>query len=185
MFKHANPRIQKYLQLLVIVCAFGVLVLIAIEFSFELEPNHKRIVELVNIVILMIFLIELLYNLYYAQKKGDYLRKHWLDVIAVLPIIEVFQMAEIANLAQVSVLLGFGEGVEVVEVAELAKLEKTTKAGQILKVAEGSKLGLFERVYEGFRVFWHEKLAFQHRDVISLPLSYKLKRGYSIGRKRK
>ena len=155
MMKHPDPKIQHYLQLLVIVCALGVIVLLAVEFLLELTPEQKLVIQLVNLVILLVFLIELLYNLYYADKKKDYLKTHWLDVIAVLPVLEVFRLSKIAGLSRLGMISKAGEGVELIELAELSKLEKTTR---------------LERVYEFFRAFWHEKLAFGNRRIVSLPL---------------
>jgi hypothetical protein len=158
--KHPDPKIQRYLHFLVIVCVFGLLFLFAIEFSLELDPKQKMILQVLNMIILLVFLIELLYNLYYAKKKGEYLKTHWWEVIAILPIIEVFRVAKLAELSRISTLLRFGEGVEVIELAEVFQLEENE---------EKRKEGVLDRIYGRLRHFWHEILAFGHRDIVAIP----------------
>lgn len=182
MIKHADPRIERYLQLLVIVCAVGVLILLVVEFSLPLSEEQKLIVEIVNAVILLVFVIELLYNIYYTNDKKGYLKAHWLDVIAVLPILEVFRVAKIAEVSRIG-MLSIREGAELSKAGELLKVERIAKADEAVQVVELAKAGKvaeilkaeragtgLERFYEGFRVFWHEKLAFGNRNSVSIPL---------------
>ena len=56
-----------------------------------LDQSHLHLMEVVNFVITMVFVVELTLRCIGALNRWDFLREFWLDIIATLPLFRVFR----------------------------------------------------------------------------------------------
>ena len=93
--KFINHPITEICIMLMIVAS---VMLVLYEFSLgESHPNYY-IVEQVNDIFTYFFIIELTVRFYVEQRKSRFLRKYWLDVIAVLPFFRSFRVLRVVRL---------------------------------------------------------------------------------------
>lgn len=76
-------------------------VLILVETFGGLPPEINFDIEIVNDVITMIFVVELLMRWLVSQTTGGFFRRHWIDVIAVLPLLRVFRLGRVFQLVRI------------------------------------------------------------------------------------
>ncbi|PIN86310.1 hypothetical protein COV19_05890 [Candidatus Woesearchaeota archaeon CG10_big_fil_rev_8_21_14_0_10_44_13] len=93
--------IDKSIPYLVIL----LLVLIVVDLAFEeLISPYEFYVSVLDYFILAVFCIDLVFKYIKVRKIPEFLKKHWLDIIAVFPFFLVFRLFEqiylISNLPQ-------------------------------------------------------------------------------------
>lgn len=76
-------------------------ILILVETFGGLPPEVNFDIEIVNDVITMIFVIELLMRWLVSQTTGTFFRRHWIDVVAVLPLLRVFRLGRVFQLVRI------------------------------------------------------------------------------------
>ncbi|HOT27247.1 MAG TPA: ion transporter [Candidatus Ozemobacteraceae bacterium] len=76
-------------------------VLILVETFGGLTPEANFDIEIVNDVITMIFVVELLMRWLVSQTTGHFFRRHWIDVLAVLPLLRVFRLGRVFQLVRI------------------------------------------------------------------------------------
>ncbi len=90
--------------------AFGVMIVILILLSVVfiiletfggLPPSVNFDLEIINDFITVIFVVELLMRWLVSSGTGTFFKRHWIDVIAVLPLLRVFRLGRIFQLVRI------------------------------------------------------------------------------------
>src|SRR3989338_4438128 len=122
------------------------------DFAFHNFMNQYRIyVNLADYIILGFFVIDLAFKFYRVRNVRLFLKKYWLEVIAVFPFILVFRLFE-----EIFILLSFTapleEGQKIVHtVAEIGKIGEEQKIiRELSQLEEGTRV--FRSIEEGTKL---------------------------------
>ena len=132
--EHFTDRIIPYLLVLLAV-------VLVIEFFFrEVSQKYSSLITSADAVIVLFFTLDLIFKFNRVRKLKIFLKKYWLDIIAVFPFFLLFRVVEeIFILFRLSPELGEGQkffhiilGTEELAkgegaIRELAELQKETK----------------------------------------------------------
>lgn len=106
MERRRHPTIRKIVDhpvfgvMIVILILISVILIITETFGgFSPEVNFH--LEIINDFITMIFVIELLMRWLVSPGTGAFFRRHWIDVIAVLPLLRVFRLGRVFQLVRI------------------------------------------------------------------------------------
>ena len=133
------------------------LILIVLDiFYHDLILPYEDQVLILDYFIVIVFIIDLGFKYYRVKDAKTFLKRYWLDIIAVFPFLLVFRLVEeILLLTRISETLGESQkilhtGVEVGrisrevseearilrEIQEASRLERTTLIGRIIRPVE-------------------------------------------------
>jgi len=159
-FHRIEVIVDKAIPYLVLVLLF----IIVGEFAFHDWINqYKLYVHIADYIIIGAFVIDLCFKFYRVRKVKIFLKKYWLEIIAVFPFILVFRMFEeivlIFRLTEPleqgqQILHGVTEigklGEEQKIIRELSELEKGTRVFR--SIEEGTKLSRTSMFAKFFRL---------------------------------
>lgn len=101
------------------VClAFIIFILEAFFYTNGLTP----ILEYVSWAIIIVFVIDLIILFVRSDKNWSFIRYHWADIIAILPVTQVFQIAKVLRITRIARFAG-----------------KTSKLARVGKISHSSK----------------------------------------------
>ncbi|MBI5391608.1 hypothetical protein HZB00_01260 [Candidatus Woesearchaeota archaeon] len=131
---------KKYLHYLEVIVdksiPYFLLLLIAIiviEFFFkDTAATYAQTIELVDGIILLAFVVDLLFKYRRAATFKEFLKKYWLEIIAIIPFYLVFRLFEGAIIYVQTLREGSAEAQKLVHVG--LELEKQ---GALIRAAEG------------------------------------------------
>ncbi|HEX8670556.1 MAG TPA: ion transporter [Longimicrobium sp.] len=73
-----------------------------------LDPESRKVLDTADNVICLVFLLDFFRNLIRADRKMEYLRWGWLDLVASIPTLDALRFARVARMVRVvRVLRGF------------------------------------------------------------------------------
>lgn len=73
------------------IAVLSIILLIASVLSFtEIGGSYSREIEFIILTISVIFVIEILYRLFRAEKKLHFIRKSYFDIVTILPFEIIF-----------------------------------------------------------------------------------------------
>ena len=145
--------VDKVIPYLVII----LLILIIGEFThYKLIQNNENIVLLIDYFIVLIFIIDLSFKYYRIRDAKTFIKKYWLDIIAIFPFFLIFRLVEeIIIVFRISSELGGSQTIlhtfleinrlsrgaseeskVLLEIQEATKLERTSLFARILRPAE-------------------------------------------------
>lgn len=87
-----------FTEIVIMVMIVASVVLVLYEFSIGEQDPSFWMVEQVNDVFTYFFVLELTLRFYVEQRKGRFLKKYWLDIIAVLPFFRSFRVLRVVRL---------------------------------------------------------------------------------------
>ncbi len=129
-----------------LIVLLGILIL-EFFYSNEIEPYYLYI-EIVDAIIILIFIVDLIFKYQRVRNTSKFIRKYWLEIIAVLPFFLVFRALE--GFARISGLIEetTKEGQQVVHAGieisrEFSKAEKEAEAAA--KLSRGERFTRFLR----------------------------------------
>ena len=143
-------KIIPYLVLILLTLIIG-------EFThYKLIEDNKDIVLIADYIIVGVFIIDLSFKYYRIKDYKKFIKKYWLDIIAVFPFFLIFRLVEeLVIVFRVSSELGesqkflhtlieitrvsreAGEEQRVLrEIQEASKLERTTVLARIIRIGE-------------------------------------------------
>lgn len=127
-FVEEKSSADKLLDFLVFLAVFAVTIFLLIEiFASRINIDIVRLSEVyfyVNIIVFIIFAIDLVRLRKESQNTSDFFRNNWLDILATIPF----------------GLIASGLG-PTFEILKLAKLTKLTAISKVQKVSRISKIG--------------------------------------------
>ena len=74
-----------YLNILVIILSIYVLVALLVDTIFKLPPETSRIIDMIDNVICVFFIIDFFIRFYQAENKLRFMRWGWVDLISSIP----------------------------------------------------------------------------------------------------
>ena len=89
MKKIARARLRQLLtakEVVMTLLALSCLALLILEHLEKLSPEQLKLVEVFEIGVGVLFLIEFVFELYYARDRGKYWRHHWFFLLASIPL---------------------------------------------------------------------------------------------------
>ena len=87
-----------FTELIVMVAIIASVMLVLYEFSLNEHHPDFIWIETVNDLFTMFFVVELALRFYVEQRKSRFVRKYWLDMIAVLPFFRSFRVLRVVRL---------------------------------------------------------------------------------------
>lgn len=143
-------KIIPYLVLILLILIIG-------EFThYKLIEKNKEIVLIADYIIVSIFIIDLSFKYYRIKDYKKFIKKYWLDIIAVFPFFLIFRLVEeLVIIFRVSSELGESQKflhtlIEITrisretseeqrvlrEIQEASKLERTTVLARVIRISE-------------------------------------------------
>jgi len=92
--------------------------------SFFASPSTESTLRTTNIAILSVFVVDLGVSYWKVKSPSIFLKKHWLDILMVIPYFRIFRIARILHL------------IRFVRIAKSIKIIKMVKAVKAMKVSK-------------------------------------------------
>ncbi|MBS3146621.1 ion transporter [Candidatus Woesearchaeota archaeon] len=167
--KHWLFKIEVFVDRIIPYLVLILLALIIGEFThYNLVEEHEDIVLIIDYTIVIFFLIDLAFKYHRVRNAKTFVKKYWLDILAVFPFFLIFRLIE-----EISIFLRLGSQLgdyqkalhtslevgriseELVEeqkilreIEEATKLERTSRFGRLLRPLER-----IPRIFESFRFY--------------------------------
>ena len=150
-------KIIPYLVVLLLFLIFG-------EFFYkEFLESYYLYVVIIDYFIISVFVIDLCFKFYRVRKFNIFLKKYWLDIIAVFPFFLLFRVIEeIAAVLRISGEISEGQkvvhtGIEIERIAKeeriIRELRELEKGGTVFReIEEGTKLSRTRFIARLFRI---------------------------------
>ena len=131
-------RLEHIIDKLVPYAVFVLLILIIIDLFYQDFYQHYAVyAHTIDWIIISIFVLDLLFKYRRTRNLKNFLKKYWLEIIAVFPFYLVIRIFEEAILA-FRLSESFGEGQRVlhegVEIERLAREEKLARSRMISRI---------------------------------------------------
>lgn len=129
--EHIVDRSIPYLLVLLLFIIAGDLF-----YSKQLE-RYSVYIHTLDALIIGVFAVDLVFKYRRARSIPDFLKKHWLEIIAIFPFYLVLRLVEeILLIARISETVSEGQRIlhEGVEVTRLTRGEELTRAGRISRI---------------------------------------------------
>ena len=143
--EHFTDRIIPYLLILLAI-------VLGIEFFFkDIAEKYYSLIFSVDITIIVFFSLDLIFKFNRVRKIKLFLKKYWLDIIAVFPFFLLFRVVEeVFAIFRISTELGEGQKFFHIglETEKLAKEEKALRElAELQKETELTRTRLFARFF--------------------------------------
>ena len=181
--EHFTDRIIPYLLVLLAV------VLIMEFFSKETAQKYSLFILLADGIIILFFALDLAYKFNRVRKLKLFLKKYWLDIIAVFPFFLMFRLVEeIFVLFRLSPELSEGQkffhiGLETEKLAkeeialrEIAELQKETRLARTQMLARYFRLPRLIKVFPFYEKPIKKEINIIEKDIKKLERKKKLKK---------
>lgn len=170
--EYFTDRIIPYL----LVLLAGVLIM---EFFFkEISKEYYSLISIADAIIIFFFTLDLIYKFNRVRRLKLFLKKYWLDIIAVFPFFLLFRLAEeVFLLFRLSPELGdvqkfFHIGLETEKLAkeeialrEIAELQKETKLARTQMLARYFRLPRLIKVFPFYEKPIEKEIKVIEKDV--------------------
>lgn len=130
-FVEEKTSLDKLLDFLVFIAVFVVTIFLILELvggsgkvDFDMD-SLKEIYFYVNLVVFLIFAIDIVRLWVESDGVGDFFKKNWLDVLATIPFGLIAAAA--------------GPSFEILKLAKLSKLTSVSKVSKVSKISKISK----------------------------------------------
>jgi len=138
-------RLEKIVDSMIAPLLIGLLIIIAGElFLGEHFEAYSVYADYFDILIISIFAIDLSFKFYRVRKIPLFIRKYWMEILAVIPFFLIFRFTEFFGLSE---LLERGQTVAH-EAPEAQKLER----GAVNIVREAGRAGRTAKLIRTFRI---------------------------------
>lgn len=144
--------IELLVDRLVPAMLFLLLLLIAGNVFFkEQMEHHEQYVEIADAAIILVFAADLYFKWRRVHEVKPFLKRYWLDIIAIIPFYLVFRLFEGAFLTAAETIRGVSEGQRILhEGLEYERLEQ--QGAKVAKEIEGVRAVRMTRVARFIRV---------------------------------
>lgn len=107
-------------------------------YSEQLAP-YATYIHILDGIIIMLFVVDLYFKYKRARNIPEFLKRHWLEIIAIIPFYPILRLVEeLLLIARISETVSEGqrvlhEGVEISRLAREAELAKETRLSRIFR----------------------------------------------------
>ncbi|RCK78043.1 MAG: hypothetical protein OZSIB_1819 [Candidatus Ozemobacter sibiricus] len=107
------PRLRRFLDhpyvgLIILVLVLVSVVLLLFETFADIPESTRHWMELANDVLTVLFFLELALRWLVFKSTGKFLRSHWLDILALLPMLRVFRLSRVFALVRLLRIFSLG-----------------------------------------------------------------------------
>jgi len=139
-------RFSKSLELwadrLIMPALLAIVVIVILEiFFYDIAHQYHFWIEFVDVIVIGIFCVDLSFKFQRARSWEGFVRKYWLEIIAVIPIFLIFRLAEIVRFSMQS----FEIGQHILHL-----VERSGRFAAIFRSAEFSRSVRFAMFIRGF-----------------------------------
>lgn len=121
------------------------LMIVGNVFFKEFMTQHEQYVEIADAAIIIVFAADLYFKWRRVHEVKPFLKKYWLDIIAIIPFYLVFRLFEGAFLTAAETIRGVAEGQRILhEGLEYERLEQ--EGAKVAKEIEGVRAIRMTRV---------------------------------------
>ena len=125
------------LEVGILVLIVAVLAILWVERAFALTEAEKSMLAVVDTIICAVFLTEFFWRMRFAQSKGWYWSRYWIDFVASLPLAGILRIGRVARLARLM------RATRLARLARLARLVRALRALAFLSRGFDKIGGLF------------------------------------------
>jgi hypothetical protein len=137
-------KIERITDALIVPALLAIFVIVILELFFsELAHDIHGIIALTDNIAITIFVVDVLFKFRRASTWEDFLKNHWLEVIAVMPFFIVFRLVE-----------GIFIAIDIVDIGQhTAHLAEGARSGRFAEFFKTSELGRSTRFGRFLRAF--------------------------------
>lgn len=103
---------------------------------FFTSPALSDALEIANIAILSVFVADLGVSYRKARSISVFFRKHWFDILMVIPYFRIFRIARILRLAR---FIRIARAVKVIRMTKTLRIAKTGRMAKVVRATKASK----------------------------------------------
>lgn len=97
---HKSETLTPILLAMMLLSLLSVIVVLALAFA-NLNAETRYLLFMIDTSICIIFLIHFFVGLFKSSHKKEYLKRHWIDLIASIPAVEAFRFARLFQILRV------------------------------------------------------------------------------------
>ena len=104
---HSNRgQVQRWLEFTASCLVVLTIILLVAEWRLSFSPKQLSIVRGLELGILIFFVAELVFNFVIAESKREFLRRNWVNIFALIPIVRALRAARLLRAAKLLKVLG-------------------------------------------------------------------------------
>lgn len=135
-------KIEIIADKLIVPALLLVLVIVVLEVFFtETAHHYDTWLNFADLVVILIFTTDLSFKFHRASNWEGFLREHWLEIIAIMPLFYAFRIFEVFAIASTAEV-----GQETAHLAEGARSGKFTEFFRSSNIASSTRFGRYVRV---------------------------------------
>ena len=134
-------KIERFVDTLIIPALLGIAVILALELFFtSIAHDYHTWINYADYLIIGIFAVDLSFKFHRASTYEGFLKEHWLEIIAIMPLFLVFRVFTFLR-----VLSGAELGQEAAHLAEGARSGRLTELSRTSSSARSARFARFIR----------------------------------------
>tara|TARA_Y100000310_G_C20673147_1_gene811396 strand:+ start:2321 stop:2920 length:600 start_codon:yes stop_codon:yes gene_type:complete len=147
--EHINSKLIPY-------AVFALTIIIIVELFVDLHSHFwEEVIHIADVLIIIVFVIDLFFIFYHVRKWSIFFRRFWLDILAVFPFVLFFRgLAGLFRFFRISEQFFFGQTLlhEGLEVRKAAAAARTQKFAKYLRMgARGIRVVSKSRFFTAFK----------------------------------
>ncbi|KOO11968.1 capsular biosynthesis protein, partial [Vibrio xuii] len=95
----------KPMSLLSLILSFMALFVISGLLFFPLQPESRQVLIGLDIIICSVFILQLMIDLNRSPDRVEFLKRHWIDFLASIPMIEPLRFARLFHILRVILVI--------------------------------------------------------------------------------
>lgn len=100
-------KIERWVDRLIMPALFAIVVIVVLEVFFhDFAHEHHFWIEVTDILVILVFGTDLSFKFHRASGWEGFLRKYWMEIIAVIPVFLVFRVMDLIRFSLQSFELG-------------------------------------------------------------------------------
>ena len=88
-------------QLFLLGLSIYVLTILVVESFFVTDPEVKLVLQYIDFIICLVFLLDFFVNLFTAESKLGYLKWGWIDLISAIPLVDELRWGRISRIIRI------------------------------------------------------------------------------------
>ncbi len=106
--------------------------LVIFVLSFFTSPSTEDTLRTINIAILSVFVIDLGVLYWKIRSPSIFIKKHWLDILMVIPYFRIFRIARILRLVR---FVRIAKSIKIIKISKVVKAMNVSKWVKFRKVS--------------------------------------------------
>lgn len=151
-------KVEETADRLILPALLVVVVIVVLELFFtETAHHYDTWINIADLTVILIFAVDLSFKFRKAKTWEGFLKEHWLEIIAIIPLFYVFRVIEVVRLAGTVEV-----GQETAHLAEGARSGRFTEIFRSAEATRTSRFGRFIRFFSRAPRFGKAAEFFRH-----------------------